>query len=261
MALHSSSPSSTMSMLRFVRLLATEASVSSTFRVATPPKYTLASLRSFPSLEPHSFVPLPATFFDAPVREDLLWSAVVFEADASRVGSGFVPTKGDSPYSNRKLHPQKGTGRARVGDANSPIRDNGLKAFGRKANVDFSTDLPIKVYNAAVRAAISKQYREGKIYVIGGDKATKESDGTELNFKYGHQQTTKEFVNTHKLQKLNLLFITDVQRDNLLSSTDYIGKKASVLTKEFVQVRDILKANRIFIEALALQYLIGKHTL
>lgn len=235
-------------MLRHIRHLAT-ATPTAGFSVAAPPKYTLGSLRSFPSLEPQSFVPLPASFFDAPMRRDVLWSAVVYEADAARVGSGYVPTKGDKLFSNRKLHPQKGTGRARVGDANSPIRDNGIKAHGIKAPHDWSTELPNKIYNRAFRTALGDQYRKGHLYIV---------DGT-MDFEYAHQQATEEFVKAHDLQKLHLLFISNKQRSNLLESTEFLGKKGDVIVKEAVQVRDLLKANRIYIEAGALRWMIGRY--
>lgn len=243
------------------------ASSAAKFNIAHPPKYTLASLRSFPSLEPKEFIPLPAKFLDAPLRRDFLWSAVVFEADRARVGSGNVPTKGDKPFSNRKLFPQKGSGRARTGDANSPNKDNDLKAHGIKAGHDWSTGLPKKVYSKAVQTAFAEQYRKGRLFIIGGEDAIEAVEGVEdiaydsnlVDFKYSHVQTAKEFVDVHGLQKLNLLFITNEQRDNLLNATEYIGKKADVLIKEAVEVRDILKANRIYIELPALLWLIGKH--
>ncbi|ABN66964.1 predicted protein [Scheffersomyces stipitis CBS 6054] len=244
--------------------MATEASAASqgaAFNIAQPPKYTLASLRTFPSLEPHTFVPLPASFMDAPTRRDFLWSAVVYEADKARVGSGYVPTKGDKLFSNKKLRPQKGSGKARVGDANSPTRDNGIKAHGIKAPHDWSTGLNSKVYHKAFQAAFSEQYKNGKVFVIGGDQVASEYDTTELDFKYEHPEATRQFVQSHNLQKLNLLFITDAQRDNLINSTEYIGKRASVLVKEAVEVRDLLKANRIYIELPALQWFIGRYSL
>lgn len=238
-----------------IRKLATEATA---FNIAQPPKYTLASLRSFPSLEPKEFVPLPAKFFDAPLRRDFLWSAVVYEADKARVGSGNVITKGDKLFSNRKLHPQKGTGRARVGDANSPIRDNGIKAHGIKAGHDWSTELPSKIYNRAVQTALAEHYRNGRLYIVGGSSIN-DTDLEVLDFNYDSPEITKQFVDQHNLEKLSLLFITDAQRTNLIASTEHIGKKADVLVKEAVEVRDILKANRIYIELPALQWFISKY--
>lgn len=223
-----------------------------------PPKFTLASLRSFPSLEPHTFAPYPAKFLNQPLRRDFLWSAVVYEADKARVGSGYVPTKGDKWFSNRKLHPQKGTGRARVGDANSPIRDNGLKAHGIKAPHDWSTKLPQKVYSRAIRTAFSDQYRNGKLFVIGGETAS-EGDVAVTDFKYTYPEQMRQFVEQHNLEHLQLLFITDGQRDNLLSASEDMGKKCDVLVKEAVEVRDLLKANRIYIEELALNWFVGRY--
>lgn len=198
---------------------------------------------------------------DRPLRRDFLWSAVVYEADKARVGSGYVPTKGDKLFSNRKLHPQKGTGRARVGDANSPIRDNGIKAHGIKAPHDWSTKLPSKIYGKAFQTALSEQYRQGRLYIIGESPEAKvpESDGAVLDFKYAYQEATKQFVEKHDLDHLHLLFITEGQRTNLVKSTEYISNKADVLVKEAVEVRDILKANRVYIEAPALQWLISKY--
>lgn len=228
------------------------------FSVGLPPKYTLASLRSFPSLEPHSMVPYPTQFLDQKLRRDFLWSAVVYEADGARVGSGNVPTKGDKPFSNRKLHPQKGTGRARVGDANSPIRDNGLKAHGIKAPHDWSTGLPSKIYSKAFQSAFSDQYRKGKVFIIGGDQAP-EGDDVVADFKYTYTEQMRQFVEAHDLERLLLLFITDVQRSNLLEATEDMGKKCDVLVKEAVEVRDLLKANRIYIEQAALNWFVSKH--
>lgn len=247
-------------MLRFfARTLATGVQ-ETPLLVGVPPKYTLASLRSFPSLEPHTMAPYPAEFLYKPLRRDFLWSAVVFEADRARVGAGYVPTKGDKPFSNRKLHPQKGTGRARVGDANSPIRDNGLKAHGIKAPHDWLTKLPRKIYAKAVQTAFSDLYRNGQLFVIGGSEKA-ESDREVLDFDFEYTQQMEDFVLSHNLERLNLLFITDVERPNLLKATEGMGKKADVVTKEALEVRDILKANRVYIEQDALNWLVAHHDL
>lgn len=229
-------------MFRSVRTLATSA-------WGQPPQYTLLSLRRFPSLEPHTMAPYPASFLNKKLRKDILWSAVVYEADCARVGSGNVPTKGDKPFSNRKLHPQKGTGRARVGDANSPIRDNGLKAHGIKAPHDWSTELPRKIYSRAFQTAFSDQYRNGKLHVFDG----------ELDFQFSHPYQMAQFVEHHDLDKLSLLFITNRERSNLIQACLEMGKKADVLVKDAVEVRDVLKANRIYIEQDALNWFVAEH--
>ncbi|RKP31006.1 ribosomal protein L4 [Metschnikowia bicuspidata] len=231
---------------------------SSAFSVGTPAEFTLASIRTFPSLEPHTMKVYPRKFLDHPLRRDLLWSAVIYEADCARVGSGYVPTKADSPFSNRKLRPQKGTGRARVGDANSPTRDNGLKAHGIKAPHDWSTKLPLKVYSRAFRTALSDQYRNGRLYVIGGESAG-EHEFTRADFAYAYPEQMRRFVEHHGLERLNLLFVVDGHREQLVSAAADMGKKCDVLVKECVEVRDILRANRIFVEESAMNWFVSRY--
>lgn len=218
---------------------------SAVFNTAVPPSYTLASLRSFPNLEPQTFIPLPASYLASPTRRDFLWQAVVYEADKARVGSGNVPTKGDKPFSNKKLLPQKGTGKARTGDGNSPIRFNGLKPFGIKAGHDWSTRLPAKIYNRGFQTAFGDKYKQGKLMI-----------SESLDLPYGYPEQMKQFVDFHQLDKRQLLFITNSPNSNLVEATE--GVKADVIAKEAVEVRDILKANRVYIELSALQWFIGK---
>lgn len=241
-------------MLHSIRRLAT-----TPLSVGVAPQYTLASIRSFPSLEPHTMAAYPKAFLDHPLRRDLLWSAVVYEADRARVGSGNVPTKGDKLFSNRKLHPQKGSGRARVGDANSPIRFNGIKAHGIKAPHDWSTKLPNKVYSRAVLAALSQQYRLGQLFVVGGQEAP-ESDRTVTDFEFRHPEQMRQFTAHHGVEDLNLVFITDIERRNLVQALGLMGKRCDVLVKEAVEVRDLLRAHRVYIEQAALDWFVSQHT-
>ena len=94
------------------------------------------------------------------------------------------------------------------------------------------------------------------MFIVGGDQ-TNEGDKSILDFDYKYPETLKQFVTKHQLKKMNLLFITDEQRTNLLEAADTDSKKIDVLVKESLQVRDVLRANRIYIELPALQWLIG----
>ncbi|RCK65577.1 54S ribosomal protein YmL6, mitochondrial [Candida viswanathii] len=261
-----------------IRRLATEAtttttttSTSTAFHVAQPPSHTLAQLRSFPSLEPTTFLPLPTSFFntESPLRRDVLWSSVVYEADCARVGSNYVTLKSDSPYSNRKLRPQKGSGRARLGDANSPHMDNEIKAHAIKGPHDWSTALPKKLYALGMRSAFTDVYKLGKLNVVDGV----------CDFQYGFDVVSQMFVSTHHLGGLNLLFIVDSERQKLKESLEafftnektleglkkrekrkYLRKlKGKVLLKHEVEVRDILRADRVFVELSALQWFITEY--
>lgn len=235
---------------------------------ALPPRYTLATVRSFPSLEPMTFAPIPISVFDAPLRRDLLWRAVVYENDNKRVGSSNPPGRSDVGYSRRKILPQKGSGMARAGDANSPIRHNGGRALARTAPNDYSTDLPKKVYSLAFNNALSHQYRNGHVYVIGGENGLSQVDEKDLN-ELEVLPTSSEsqdgdivfekFLNEYNLAGKKLLFIIDEPRAGLFAATERFQDKVNIVQKEFVDVNDLLKAHRIFIELEALEYLAVNH--
>lgn len=67
--------------------------------------------------------------------------------------------------SGAKIRPQKGTGKARLGDAQSPMLRGGGVAFGPKPR-DFSTKLPRKVIQMGMRVALSAKVREQKFGVM-----------------------------------------------------------------------------------------------
>lgn len=235
---------------------------------ALPPRYTLATVRAFPSLEPMTFTPVPTSVFDAPLRRDLLWRAVVYENDNKRVGSSNPQGRSDVGYSRRKILPQKGTGLARAGDANSPIRDSGGRALARTAPNDYTTDLPKKIYSLAFNNALSHQYRNGNIFVIGGDSALSEVNELDLNEldilptaadKQDGAIVFEKFLDEHKLKDKKLLFIINEPRAGLFAFTEEFEDKVNIVQKEFVDVNDILKAHRIFVELEALEYLAVTH--
>lgn len=241
--------------------------VSSLPNVQKPPRYTLVSLKLFPSLEPISCIPVSTSILGVPLRRDILWRAVVYENDNKRVGASNPPGRSDNGYSRRKLRPQKGTGHARVGDANSPTRHKGGRALARNAPNDYSTELPKKIYSLAINMALSYQYKKGNLNVIGSDNyiAEQSTDNNDLNildiikqedksFKY-HTYIIKKFITQNGFQDKRLLFVTHDVRNNLLKFTEPYQDKIDIINWEGVEVNDILKASRVFIELGALKCL------
>lgn len=236
-----------------------------------PPAYTLATLRVFPSLEPISCIPVSTSVLGVPLRRDILWRAVVYENDNKRVGASNPPGRSENGYSRHKILPQKGSGNARVGDANSPTRHKGAVALARNAPNDYTTILPNKVYHLAYRTALSHQYRQGNLFVIGNTRSTKpnsETDSNILDITINNKKTKpnfssvifKKFLDEHKYDGKRLLFITSETRPGLLKYTDMYKNKVDVIDKEGVEVNDLLKASKIFVEEDALKYLAKKFT-
>ena len=60
----------------------------------------------------------------------LVHRALMYQQANDRFVVAHTKTRAERRGSNRKLYKQKGTGRARVGDARSPVRKKGWVAFG-----------------------------------------------------------------------------------------------------------------------------------
>ncbi|CCD23748.1 mitochondrial 54S ribosomal protein uL4m NDAI_0C00870 [Naumovozyma dairenensis CBS 421] len=246
--------------------------------IATPPKYTLATLRAFPSLEPLSFIPVPTSIFAVPLRRDILWKAVVYENDNRRVGASNPPGRGDVGYSRHKLLRQKGIGKARVGDANSPIRHNGGRALARNAPNDYSTELPKKMYSLAMVTALSHLYRKGALFVIGENddvissinkndigildiiktRSQEREEGEKEEQDY-RSVMFKKFIRENELTKKRLLFVTSKPRIGLLNFTGHFKKDVDIVQQEGLEVNDLLKSQKVFLELDVLKYLIKEH--
>lgn len=229
-----------------------------------PPKYTLATVRAFPSLEPLTFAPVPTSVLDAPLRRDLIWRAVVYENDNKRVGASNPPGRSDVGYSRKKILPQKGSGMARAGDANSPIRHNGGRSLARTAPNDYTTDLPKKIYSLAFNNALSYQYRNGNVFVVGSGDSVSPTNALDLNDlevlptsqdSQDGEIVFEKFLEYHNLNGKKLLFVINEPRVGLFEFSEKFKAKVNIVQKEFVNVNDILKAQRIFIELEALEFL------
>lgn len=232
---------------------------------AKQPAYALASLRSFPSLEPHTVFPVHTVAVNAPLRRDVLWLAVVMELDNARVGAASPPGRSQHKFSRRKLMKQKGSGRARVGDANSPIRYRGAQALARNAPNDMSSDLPRKVYDLAYRTALSDAYRKNRLFVVGEAQDAKLLQGDSFGLEIATQEAAAvgQFVKIHDLHQRQVLFVVDdyLQVPNLRQAVlHYPSSKVVVKQKDEVQVRDILKAHKVVFEKKAFDYVVEKVT-
>ncbi|KII93921.1 hypothetical protein PLICRDRAFT_153100 [Plicaturopsis crispa FD-325 SS-3] len=107
---------------------------------------------------------LNPTVFKHPSRRDILHLCVVQYRDGLRQGSGSTKTRAEVAGSGRKIRPQKGSGKARLGERGNPMLRGGGVAFGPKPR-DFSTKLPRKVIDMGMRVALSMKLREHRLGV------------------------------------------------------------------------------------------------
>lgn len=99
------------------------------------------------------------------INKQLLHDVVVMYEASARQGTVRTKSRGMVRGSTRKLFRQKGTGRARAGNARTPVRRGGGHAFGKKPR-DFSYRLPRKAVRKATRMALLSKFQDGQAVVV-----------------------------------------------------------------------------------------------
>lgn len=108
---------------------------------------------------------LPDEVFDYPFKEHLIHTAVRACMAAWRGGNHKTKVRSEVAGSGRKLWRQKGTGRARVGSARSPLRRGGGTVFGPQPR-SYVMGLSVREKKNALKSALSRKLADDQILVI-----------------------------------------------------------------------------------------------
>ncbi len=115
-------------------------------------------------------IELDDTVFATEMNEHLLWEVVKWQRAKRRSGNASTKTRGEIRATNQKPWKQKGTGRARAGDAKSPIWRGGGTTFGPKPR-SYAYSMPRKARQKALRSALSLRLAENQLVVVDEFKA------------------------------------------------------------------------------------------
>jgi large subunit ribosomal protein L4 len=186
---------------------------------------------------------LPDTIFSIPVKSNVLHEVVTMQLAKRRAGSASVKHRSDVKGSRRKLYRQKGTGRARRGDAKSPLLRGGGSVFGPDPR-SYSYRVPKKVKRMAIKMALSSKLKDDSLVVLD-----------ELDLE---RIKTKDFLEVMEaLKTLNALIITEKTNEHLvLSARNVPGIK--VLKVEGMNVYDILKHKNVVLLESSLKSIEGR---
>jgi len=103
--------------------------------------------------------------FGGRIKDHLVWESVVHANAAERRGTHMTKTRGLVSGTGKKPWRQKGTGRARVGEARNPLWRKGGTVFGpQPRSYDYS--VPKKVERGALRAALAARLRGQTVVVV-----------------------------------------------------------------------------------------------
>jgi large subunit ribosomal protein L4 len=118
--------------------------------------------------------------FGLPFNEAVVHQAMVRQLANGRQGTAFTKARGEVRGSTAKLYRQKHTGRARRGNAKSPLLRGGGVVFGPKPR-SYRQLMPKKMRRLALKCLLSAKVRDGNIKLIQG-----------LDFK---EPKTKDMIN------------------------------------------------------------------
>lgn len=171
--------------------------------------------------------------FNRDYNETLVHQVITSYLSNARGATRAQKGRSDVAKSTRKPWKQKGTGRARVGMASSPIWRGGGKVFPSSPDENFRKKLNRKMYRAGVSVIVSQLIRDNRLLV---------TDTFNID-------TYKTKALSEKLKALELdevMVITHEIDDNLLLSSRNIPRVAIVEVKNVDPV-SLLRFEKILI--------------
>lgn len=152
--------------------------------------------------------------------------------------------------SRRKIRPQKGTGRARLGDKKSPMLRGGGKAHGPRPR-DFTTGLQRKVYDLAWRTALSYRFRRGELIIVDNALELESPSPSLLRLVFDRNKWGQRYGQS--------LLVTLQERPLLARAMDEAPKEGWTAPWHQVDIKDMLKQGRVVIEKPALKNILLSH--
>ncbi len=171
----------------------------------------------------------------------LVWESVVHANAAEHRGTHATKTRGMVSGTGKKPWRQKGTGRARVGEARNPLWRKGGTVFGPQPR-SYDYQVPRKVERGALRAALAAKLQEQAVVVV--EKLAAEDHKT---------KAAAEMLRRLGADRRTLLVDTEPDPQLMLAVRNLPGVR--FLQSGRVTPRDVMESTRIITSVAALERL------
>jgi large subunit ribosomal protein L4 len=183
--------------------------------------------------------------FGTEPNEHVIHRAVVAELDNRRRYTAHTKGRSDVRGSGAKLYRQKGTGRARAGDAQSPTRYGGGTWGGPKAKpARYGKRINRKEARAAFDGALSAKAADGEVYVLDS-----------LSFDEPSTKRARELLGGMEVEGPVLVVLTDDDANAALSFRNL--PKVTVTGPREYGVYELLRAREVVFSRAAYSKLVG----
>ena len=169
--------------------------------------------------------------FATDVKEHLFYEVVKAQLASRRQGTASAKNRSAVSGSTKKLYKQKGTGRARHGSIRAPIYVGGGRAHPPQPR-DWSYRPPQQVRAGALRSALSKFQKEGRLVVVD-------------RFELAEIKTKALLSALGTLQAAKSTLVVDAVTNENLKLSVRNCKDHSFLPPEGVNVYDLLRHDHL----------------
>ena len=180
-------------------------------------------------------IDLDSSIFGVKKLPDLIHQYIRYQNAKSRQGSHKTKSRSEVSGRSKKPFSQKGTGNARQGSSKPPHFRGGATSMGR-VNRDYSFSLNKKEKKLALKSALSIKIDENKVLIID-------------SFEIKSFKTKDLFYDLKNFNYESALFIhseNGIDKNFKLASSNI--PKISILNQKGINVRDLIKYDKIFIE-------------
>jgi large subunit ribosomal protein L4 len=179
--------------------------------------------------------------FAAEIKEHLFYEVVKAQLASRRQGTAAAKNRSAVSGSTKKMYKQKGTGNARHGSKRAPIYVGGGQAHPPRPR-DWSYRPPAKVRASALRAALSKFHKEGRLVVVDA-------------FELAEVKTKGLLATLATLKTEKKALVVDASTNEKLKLSIRNAENHSFLPPEGVNVYDLLRHDTLVLSKSAAQAL------
>lgn len=167
-------------------------------------------------------------FADTLVNKDLIHEYYLLQMSNARHNIAKVKGKGEVAWSGKKLYKQKGTGGARPGIRQTPVRRGGWVAFGPRGEENYTKTMTKKARKVALNGIITLKAKAGEIIWL-----------KDLSFSAPKTKDACEVLKNIGIATKKVLFVVNEKNDLLFKSFRNLPK-VKYLYADYLNPADLM---------------------
>ncbi|MCX6824467.1 MAG: 50S ribosomal protein L4 [candidate division SR1 bacterium] len=167
-------------------------------------------------------------FADSLVNKDLIHEYYLLQMSNARHNIACVKGRGEVHGSGRKLYKQKGTGGARPGDKNSPVRRGGGVTFGPRGVENYTKSMNKKARKIALNSIITLKAKAGELMGL-----------KDITLTAPKTKEAQEILKNIGIATKKVLFVISQKDDSILKSFRNLPK-VKYLHADYLNPADLM---------------------